>query len=190
MPDKRSNISNAACLGQFQSCASNQRRCQRNVQAGIATTTAVPLTLNGSGLAASPEGALNNVSGNNTYSGAISLGGPTTIDSTSGTLTLSGGVTNGGNLLTVGGSGTTVFTTLPITGSGGVTVAAPSSVVFAAANNNYSGATTVNAGGLLQLGTSSAPIPTGAAASNVTINGTLDLNGFTARRMGFPVRVW
>ncbi len=47
----------------------------------ITTSTAVSLSLNGTGVAASPNGALENVSSSNTYTGLVTLTGNTTIGS-------------------------------------------------------------------------------------------------------------
>jgi fibronectin-binding autotransporter adhesin len=170
------NISNPAALGNS-SGAVVAGGAALQIQGGIVARS-VPLTLNGSGLASSPAGALSNVSGNNTYSGAITLGSPATIAAAAGTLTLSGGVATGGNLLTLGGAGIVNVSTQPISGGGGLTVASPGTAVLSVANN-YGGPTTVNSGAILQLGAASA-IPTGAATGNVTVNGTLDLDNFNS----------
>ena len=63
------------------------------LQGGI-SIGANPLTISGNGVAANPTGALNSISGANSYAGAITLAANTTIGSaTSGnTLTLSGAI--------------------------------------------------------------------------------------------------
>jgi fibronectin-binding autotransporter adhesin len=166
-------IANAAALGNSSAViVANGAALQ--IQGGI-NSNSVPLTLNGAGLAASPAGALDNLSGNNNYSGAVSLASSATIASSSGTLTLSGGIANNGNLLTTTGTGTIVVAA-PATGGGGLTQAGPGNLVLSAVSN-YAGATTVS-GGTLTIGTPNA-LPTGALAGNVTVSGggALNLSG-------------
>ena len=164
-------ITNAAALGNApQAVVASGGALQ--IQGGI-FANAVPLTLNGTGLAASPAGALVGVGGVNSYAGAVTLASPATIGASGGTLALSGGVANGGNLLTTAGAGTLIVSTLPISGSGGLTASGPGNLVLSA-SNSYSGATTVN-GGTLTIGTPNA-LPFGAFASNVTVNGAATLN--------------
>ncbi len=62
---------------------------------GTIALNALPMTLNGVG-ATGRNGALDNISGTNTYAGAITLAGNTTIGATTGSLTLSGGLTGAG----------------------------------------------------------------------------------------------
>ncbi len=76
------------------------------------------LTLNGGGINGT-NGALRNTANNNTWSGAISLGGIISrINSDSGTLTLTGGISASGNSLAVGGAGSVTVTTTGISGGG------------------------------------------------------------------------
>ena len=164
-------ITNAAALGNApQAIVASGAALQ--LQSGI-SSNAVPLTLNGAGLAASPAGALVGAGGANTYPGAVTLASPATIGASSGTLTVSGGVTNGGNLLTTAGPGTVIVSTLPITGSGALTAAGPGNLALSA-SNSYSGLTTVT-GGTLTIGSANA-LPFGALASNVTVAGPATLN--------------
>ena len=91
--------------------------------------------------------------GSGSYAGAIAIGSGATFDySSSADQTLSGDVTGDG-LLTKGSSGT-----LTLSGA-----------------NSYVGNTTVNAGSLKLSGGSA--IPDGAGKGDVTVDGTLDLNG-------------
>ncbi len=136
------------------------------LQGGI-SIAAIPLSLNGTGLAASPAGALQSVSGNNAYAGAINLGssGATVTSSTLGnTLTLTGGVNTAGNLLTINGAGDTTVSTAGITGGGGVTYAGTGTLALSAVNG-YIGPTTVDSGTLRLTGSLN-------AGSAVTIGGT------------------
>ena len=92
------------------------------IQGGI-TTAAEALTLNGTGI--SNDGALRNVSGNNTYTGAITLGSATRINSDAGTLTLdvaSGNAIFAANQnVTFGGAGSITVADSIATGSGTLT---------------------------------------------------------------------
>src|SRR5208283_3593988 len=118
-----------------------------------------------------------NVSGNNTYSGGITLGSATRINSDSGTLTISSSITGGNFGLTVGGAGNTLFSAaIPSTVT---TLTKDGSGILILANNGdaYVGATTISAG-TLKLGANNV-IPDGASAGNVTDNGTLDMAGFS-----------
>ena len=162
------------------------------LQGGISTSSAVALTLNGTGIAT--NGALENVAGNNTYSGLIALGSNSTIGSDAGTLTLSntGTITGSGNNLTLTGSGNANLASIIGTGAAAVTKSGSGTWTLAGANT-YTGGTTVNAGtlvvgvngalsdagvsvtgGTLQLGAG-----TGQAqmtSLSITGNGALDVN--------------
>jgi autotransporter-associated beta strand protein len=62
---------------------------------GITVASAYPTTINGAGAAGS-SGAIDNVSGTNSYAGPITLASNATIGATSGQLTLSGGISGAG----------------------------------------------------------------------------------------------
>jgi autotransporter-associated beta strand protein len=130
-------------------------------------TIANALSLNGDGVGGN-AGALESAPGSGntaTVSGAVTLGGATTINSSSGTLVLSGGVMGAGQNLTLTGAGaTTVKTTGITTGTGSVTLNGTGLTTFQAANT-YTGATTVNSGTLNLSGT--------------TVDGSLTVNGGT-----------
>ncbi len=102
------DISNGAALG-VSSGVSVASGAALQLQGGIAVG-ALPLGLAGGGFAANPAGALNNVSGTNSYAGAVTLTAPATIAVAAGQLTLSGGINGNGNSLTIGGPGTTMIT--------------------------------------------------------------------------------
>ncbi len=114
---------------------------------------AIPLTLAGSGLTASPAGALNSVSGNNAFAGAISLAAPATISSSAanGTLTLSGGISTTLNsvtsALTFAGSGNTAINSVGISGGGSLTMAGAGTLTLNTANT-YTGGTVASGGTL------------------------------------------
>lgn len=107
------------------------------VQMSNGVTVSRNLTINGDGI--STSGALQNVSGNNTWSGGISNNGNGRINSDTGLLTLSGNITNAASqTLFIGGSGnTTVSGTLTGTlASGNGALFKDGSGVLTLTNNN------------------------------------------------------
>ena len=135
------NLQHATGLGSTAGGTSVTSGAALQLQGGI-TVGAEALTLNGTG---SGTGALLNVSGNNTYGGAITRGADTTIGSTAGTLTLSGTMggnfattfTGAGNIISSGVISSTATTGITKTGSGTLTLSAA---------NTFTGTTTVSAG--------------------------------------------
>jgi len=95
-------VASANALGSTSAGTTVANGATLKIQGGV-TVAAEPLTLNGAGVAAG--GALQNVSGNNTFSGAITVATPATIQSNSGTLTLSGSL-SGTSLINIQGPGT------------------------------------------------------------------------------------
>ncbi len=192
------NVQNATGLGGAGSVSVSSGTALE-LQGGI-VVSAQPLTINGTGTSA--NGALRNVSGNNSWSGTVTLGSASTVQSDSGTLTISGGV-SGGQTLTVDGAGSTTVSGI-ISGAGALTKNGAGTLQLSGASaNTYSGLTTVNSGTLLLaktagvnavagnltvgdgVGGASADVVRLAAAdqistSAVTISasGLLDLNGF------------
>lgn len=140
------------------------------------------LALNGTGV--SSTGALRNISGTNSYAGAITLGSAARINSDAGALTLSGGITGTQNL-TVGGAGNTTVSGVIGTGTGTVTKDGAGTVTFSGANT-YTGATTVNAG-TLKAGVASVANVSGAFGNNSAVSlanvagATLDITGFNTQ---------
>ncbi|MCI5054129.1 MAG: autotransporter-associated beta strand repeat-containing protein [Pelagibacteraceae bacterium] len=107
-----------------------------------------PLTLNGTGNKSG--GALRNISGNNTFEGAISLGANSRINSDSGTLNLnvtSGNAVTGTYNLFFGGSGN-ITVSDPIATSTGTLTKDGAGTLTLSATNTYSGTTTISAGTL------------------------------------------
>ena len=157
------------------------------VQGGI--TVAEPLTLDGTGIAG--DGALRNVTGTNTFTGAITLGSAARIASDAGTLTLDvasgSGITATNQSVAFGGAGNITVADPIATGTGAVTKDGAGTLLLSAANT-YSGVTTVSAG-TLRLGNSSA---LGATTAGTTIQSgaTLDLNGaFASTDSNEPITV-
>ena len=149
------------------------------------TVTGEALSLTGTGVGAT--GALRNISGNNTWTGAVTLAGTTTVGSDAGLLTFAGNITNGNRTLTVTGAGDTTISGVLGNGSGGLTKAGAGTLTLTGANS-YTGATSVGAGVLniqnnTALGTSAggASVVAGAALqlqNNITVTGeALSLNG-------------
>ncbi|MFL5240613.1 MAG: autotransporter-associated beta strand repeat-containing protein [Gemmataceae bacterium] len=115
------------------------------VQDNITLTTS-GLTLNGTGTTG--NGALLNVSGTNTVTGAVTLASASTIGSTAGTVTVNENINNAGFLLTVNGAGNTIFdSTGVLSGTGGLTKNGAGTLTMSGTGvNTYSGATTINQG--------------------------------------------
>ena len=137
---------------------------------GSIYTLAEALSLNGSGPAG--QGGLRNVSGINTYLGAITLAGATRISADAGRLNLGNTVTNGGNLLTVGGAGD-VTAQFAIGGAGGLAKDGTGSLAMYGAST-YAGATSITQG-TLTLGS----VQTGTTSGPLGANGTITFGGGT-----------
>jgi fibronectin-binding autotransporter adhesin len=174
------------------------------MQGGIAITNE-QLTLNGAGFdpGTGALGALNNLSGSNTWgggagTGTIALGSDSTITSTSGLLTINATMSSAsgtGYGLTVDGAGNTTISSSINTGSTGTVTKTGSGTLTLAGNSGYSGATYVTQGvtsvqnngalGFVTTGTSGTFVNSGAelqlsnaASGNLTIGGeSLVLNG-------------
>lgn len=162
-------IQNASALGSIASGTTVASGAALQIQGGIAVGTEA-LTLNGSGIA--NDGAFRNVSGNNSFAGAITFASASTISSDAGTLTLTGNVNNGGFLFTENGAGNVTITSV-ISGAGGLTKNGAGTLTLSgAASNTYTGATTVNQGTLIlaKPGSVLAPaITIGGAGSTATV---------------------
>ncbi|OYU95155.1 MAG: hypothetical protein CFE21_12675 [Bacteroidetes bacterium B1(2017)] len=145
---------------------------------GFTPLTAEPITLNGSGLATMPLGALTNTGANASFSGPITLGSASTITvSASGSLTCSGSIANGSFVLSLDGAG-----------SGTISGIISSPVAInkyglgswkLSGNNTYSGATTIYAGTLSAgINTNAFGINSDLIIGNVA-SATLNINGFS-----------
>jgi autotransporter-associated beta strand protein len=175
------NIQHANALGDTTASTIVSNAAALELQGGI-TVGAEALSLTGTGV--STTGALRNISGNNTYGGAITLAGATRINSDADLLTLSGGISGAQNL-TIGGAGNTTISNAISTSAGTLTKDGAGTLILSGANT-YTGATMINAGTL-----SIAAITNGGvagalgnstnAASNLTLGGgTLEYTGSTS----------
>ena len=166
------NIQNANALGSTGDGTRVEQYAVLEIQGGI-TTAAEPLSLNASGLAW--DGALKNVSGNNNYTGPITLQSDSYIGSVSGTLTLSGGV-SGAYALTIVGGGNVVVNSVIGTGAG--TLVNYGNLTLSAANT-YTGTTTVGTGGTLKVNNTTGS-GTGSGAVTVSSGAVISGSGIIA----------
>jgi fibronectin-binding autotransporter adhesin len=115
------------------------------VQGGI-TGGSHTLTLSGAG-AGSATGALENVSGANSYGGLLALTGATTVSSDAGMLSLTnpGTITGSGDNLTLAGSGNGSIAGIIGTGAGALTKNGSGTWILSGANT-YTGPTMVTGG--------------------------------------------
>ncbi len=139
-----------------------------------------PLELNGPG--GGGRGALENMTGNNTWQGPIRLNGNTTMASAAdSTLTTKAEIGNEGYLLTVNAVGNVDFAAL-IMGAGGLTKNGPGTMSFSnPAPNLYAGPTVLNAGTLMLVKPAGVSAITGAgvtvnAGATLAGSGTIDAN--------------
>ena len=134
------------------------------------TYNAEPLLLNGTGTAT--NGALRNVSTDNIWTGPITLGSATRIQSDANTLTINArqAIVSAGYGLTLGGAGNIAVTGQVILGSGGLTKTNAGSVTLSGVND-WTGTTTLDAGYLVL----SRPESLGGTERNVTVNSTAAL---------------
>ena len=142
---------------------------QNSITVGIET-----LSLSGTGV--STNGALRNISGPNTWGGALTLAAAAEIQSDAGTLTLSGAI-GGAFPLTFDGAGNTTVSGAIGTAAGTLTKSGSGILTLTSATNSYTGTTTVTAGTLQLSGANGAT--TGATAYTLT-GGTLVLDNTTA----------
>jgi fibronectin-binding autotransporter adhesin len=188
------NYQNGTAFGTNSAITESAASTTVQVQGGITGGTQT-LTLNGTG-AAGATGALENVSGSNSYSGNIVLTAGSTISSDSGTLTLQTGVISGAQGITKAGNGTLILSGVnTYTGSSGSNGTIVSAGTLIANGSVASGAVAGVLGtGALFLGdanttanNSSAALLTGGAftiARGISVNndatsGTYSLGGAT-----------
>jgi len=145
------------------------------LQGGI-TIAGEALTLNGTGV--NNDGALRNISGTNSFTGAITLGSLARINSDSGLLTIA--TVTGGFGLDIGGVGNTTVTGGITTGANNVTMDGSGTVTFSG-GSTFTGNISVTGGKLVAnegsgatgvVGTSLGDADTAGRSVTVT-NGTL-----------------
>ena len=166
------NIQNNTALGTAAGGTTVASGAALQVQGGI-TVTGEALNLNGTGVA--NDGALRNISGANNWTGAITLGSASRINSDAGTLAISGNIGGNTQNLTVGGAGNTTISGIIGTTTGSLTKDGAGTLILSGANT-YTGGTNINAGNL-QLGASDRLANTGGVS--IGSAGTLNLNGFS-----------
>ena len=130
---------------------------QNGTSSGL--TIANAINLNSAGTSTNTA-ALQNVVGNNTVSGTVTLSGASKVQSDSGTLALTNTVALGANTLTVAGAGNTNISG-QVTGTGGLTKNGGGNLTLSNGTNSFSGASVINAGAIV------------AANNNVINNGGL-----------------
>jgi autotransporter-associated beta strand protein len=164
------------------------------------------LNLSGSGYN-NADGALRNISGDNSLAGTVTLGANARINTDAGSLTVTGDFTGTSQTLTVGGASNTILSGAIGTGTGGIVKDGGGTLTLSGTTtNSFSGGLTVQDGtvildktsGLNASGTGSVTVGDGTGAANsavlqlnqnqqiansaaVTIqgDGKLDLNGKT-----------
>jgi fibronectin-binding autotransporter adhesin len=167
------NAQNSSALGSGLAGVDSGATLQ--LQAGINVSNALKIAGTG---ASGSTGALENVSGSNTYSGAITLTGNTMISSDAGNLdipTTGGAMTGSGKNLTLTGAGNGSIEAAIQTGSGTLTKSSTGTWIVAGANT-FTGATQVNSG-VLSLTGSLASGSTVTVGGGVGSSGTPMLNG-------------
>jgi len=170
------NIQHANALGTTGGSTTINNNAALEIQGGI-ITAAESLSLTGTGV--SNGGALRNISGNNTYTGAITIASGVRINSDSGTLTLdrsTGNAITGSNAnVLFGGAGNVTVADPIATGTGTLTKDGAGTLTLGAVNT-YTGVTNVNVGTLLVNGSTHASSALTVAPS-ATLGGTGTIGG-------------
>jgi autotransporter-associated beta strand protein len=134
-------------------------------------------TLGLSGNGSSSSGALRNLSGTNSISGAVTLNANSRIQSDAGTLTLTGGITGTGRALTIAGAGATTLSSSGLnTSTGGTLLKTDAGTLTISASSSYTGGTSVSGGTITAshnsaLGTGAVTITSGTvhASNGITL---------------------
>ena len=169
------NVQNASALGATTAGTTVNAGGALQLQGGV-VVAGEALSLNGSGTATT--GALRNISGNNTYSGAITLAGASTIGSDAGLLTIAGNIAAANFATTFTGAGATTVSGI-LSGTGSL-IKNGSGLLTLSGVNTYNGGTTINSGTVAV----SSVANLGATTGGLTINaGTLEVTaGHTTTR--------
>ena len=147
--------------------------------AGISPTSTSALGLSGTGLTASPNGALSNSStAAATYSGAVIINNDATIKAGSGNIALTGGIDTNGKTLTIDGINNVTVSTGVISGTNGALAKTGNgTLTLSSGTHSYSGATSVTAG--------TVDLSSGATLSNSAVTvGTIGSNSGTLKGSG------
>lgn len=138
------NIQNATALGTTVGGTTVASGAALQIQNNI-SVGAEALALSGNGISAT--GALRNISGTNSYAGAVTLAAASEIQSDAGTLTVAGAVSSANLALTVDGAGSTNLSGTVALGAAGLTKSGSGTLTLSgAAANTFTGALTVNDG--------------------------------------------
>jgi len=161
------NIQNATALGTTAAGTTVAAGASLQIQGSIAVGGEA-ITLNGTG---GGNGALRNISGDNSITGTITLASASTIASDAGTLTLSTGGITGTFDLTVQGAGNTAISGVIGIDTGTLTKAGAGTLTLSGANT-FTGITTLNAGTVsIAQDTNLGAAPGAVAATQITFNG-------------------
>jgi hypothetical protein len=146
---------------------------------GNVTFTGDPVTISGNGAGVYDSGALVNVSGNNTWTGNITLGNTSTIGAEAGGLTISGPIASGNHALTLDVDGGALVTDSGnITGGTNTTITkTDTGTAILSGNNTNTGNVSVMAGVLQVNGNTSLG---NGVTTTVSTNATLALGGANA----------
>ncbi|WP_354042970.1 autotransporter domain-containing protein [Devosia sp. UYZn731] len=168
------NIQSSSALGSTAAGTTVTAGAALELQNDIAVGTEA-LTL--AGLGVGGTGALRNVSGDNSYGGAITITGDTRINSDTGSLALSGDIDGdaAGRVLTIGGAGNGTISGIIGSNINGVTKDGLGVWALTGANT-YAGATAITAG-TLQVGDTAALGDGSATNSLIFSGGTLQAVG-------------
>ncbi len=138
---------------------------------GTGLNIAEALNITGTGVTSG--GALRNLAGTNTWSGAITLAGTTTFTSVAGLLTTDT-ITGTNRALTVNGAGDATINGVISTGTGTLTKAGAGRLTLVAANT-YTGVTTISAGVVRVR--DSASLGTTASATTIASGAAVEVDG-------------
>ena len=189
------NVRHAAGLGTIAAGTSVAAGAALQIQ-GIVTVGAETLTLNGTGVAS--DGALRNITNNNTYQGNITLNTTSSIGSDANTLTLSGTITGGASIgLTKVGAGE-VSASNTVTVGGDLTISAgtltaSSNTITVSGNWSNSGTFTAGASTVVLNGgatqTLSGTMTTTSAFNNLTVTNAFGTNASDCERTSFVASI-
>ena len=148
------------------------------------------LALSGTGI--NSGGALRNVSGNNSYAGAITLAATTRINSDSGDLILTGGITGNQSIVFGGAGNTTVSTTAITNGVAGLTKDGTGTLTISSTGNTWNGRTEIQNGVVNLTGSltfNGTTFLAGHSSSNSVLNitGTLALTNTASTNRQFQI---